>query len=192
MLEIILLLAFASILNLFPGLFGLNENMLAITNVMVAMGLGVPLIFHLRHLNAPFVPTGQQASQIMLRLAYIKHTDTVYELWCGDGRLIHKAAQMWAKKAVGYELSFLLVIYARLIGKWSWSAARIYRTDFWKKDFQDADVILCFLSLSAMQKVEDTIWPQLPKGARLVSNAFPFPRLPIEKQENGVYLYLKQ
>ena len=74
--------------------------------------LGLLLLFALflpgflraaRH-GAPFVPTSRATLKKMMRLAKIKHGERVYDLGCGDGRLVRAAAEAGAT-ATGYEVS---------------------------------------------------------------------------------------
>ena len=53
---------------------------------------------------APFVPTPNDVVRTMLQLAELKPGETVYDLGCGDGRIVLMAAQEFGAKAVGVEL----------------------------------------------------------------------------------------
>ena len=54
---------------------------------------------------APYVPSKPQVVQKMLEIADIKPHDVVYDLGCGDGRILIKAVEDFnVKKAIGYEL----------------------------------------------------------------------------------------
>ena len=54
--------------------------------------------------DVPYVPTPQEVVDKMLELAQIKNTDTVYDLGCGDGRIVVTAAQRFGCRAVGYDI----------------------------------------------------------------------------------------
>lgn len=51
-----------------------------------------------------FVPTPQQAVEKMLEMAQIKPGDVVYDLGCGDGRIVVTAAKKYGVKAVGFDI----------------------------------------------------------------------------------------
>ena len=54
---------------------------------------------------APYVPSKPEVVQKMLEIAYLKPNDVVYDLGCGDGRILIKAVEDFnVKKAIGYEL----------------------------------------------------------------------------------------
>jgi len=55
---------------------------------------------------APYVPSQSIVVERMLKLAYVKPTDTVMDLGCGDGRILISAVRDFkVKKAIGYELN---------------------------------------------------------------------------------------
>jgi SAM-dependent methyltransferase len=58
---------------------------------------------------APFIASPQPIVDRMLDLAAIKPGDTIYDLGCGDGRVLITAAQRYKAKGVGIELSKNLV-----------------------------------------------------------------------------------
>ncbi len=51
-----------------------------------------------------FVPTPKDVVNKMLDLAQVKKTDLVYDLGCGDGRIVVAAAKRFGCKAVGYDI----------------------------------------------------------------------------------------
>src|SRR3974377_2011162 len=58
---------------------------------------------------APYVPSPQPIVERMLELASVKPGETVFDLGCGDGRVLITAAQRYKAKAVGIEISQKLV-----------------------------------------------------------------------------------
>jgi len=55
-------------------------------------------------LDVPFVPTTQEAVEAMLKLAGLKKTDVVYDLGCGDGRIVIAAARIYGARGVGIDI----------------------------------------------------------------------------------------
>src|SRR5438552_7762411 len=54
--------------------------------------------------RVPFVPTDEKVVTAMLKLANVKEGDTVYDLGCGDGRIVISAvAEFKAKKGLGVD-----------------------------------------------------------------------------------------
>ena len=57
-----------------------------------------------RHILAPFVPTPQDVVDRMLKLAELKREDVLYDLGCGDGRIVITAAQDYGARGVGFDI----------------------------------------------------------------------------------------
>lgn len=140
--------------------------------------------------GAPFVPTSKKTMDTMFRLAAIRPKECVYDLGCGDGRFVRRAARMGAI-ATGYELSVPTFALAKLVTLPQNSRACIRCKNFWTQNYADADVIFCYLLQETMQKFERTIWPTLKPGCRVVSHNFSMNHVKPEEHENCVYLYVK-
>ncbi len=123
--------------------------------------------------GAPFVPTPMGAVEKMIKAAKLKKGDKVYDIGCGDGRIVHHASRDHEVNATGFELSPFVFLLAR-VRKIFWkSKARIVFGDFKKHDFSDADVIFCYLLPDTLAKLESKLSHELKKGARVISYAFP-------------------
>jgi methylase of polypeptide subunit release factors len=55
--------------------------------------------------EVPYVPTTAEAVQAMLKLADVKKTDVVYDLGCGDGRIVIAAAKTYGAHGVGIDIN---------------------------------------------------------------------------------------
>jgi cyclopropane fatty-acyl-phospholipid synthase-like methyltransferase len=140
--------------------------------------------------GAPFVPTSQKTLRKMIELAKIKKGEKVYDLGCGDGRLVFAAAKKGAN-AVGYEFSVPTFLWAK-IRSLIYPRSSIQLRDFWKQNYKDADVIFCYLLTDTMQVFKKKVWPQLKPGTRVVSHAFRMKDIQPVKKEDGVVLYMKR
>ena len=133
--------------------------------------------------GAPFVPTPMARVKKMLALAKIKSGEKVYDIGCGDGRMVYVAANDYGANAVGYELSPLVYVLAR-IRKFFWgSKARIDFTDFRFKNLSDADVIVCYLLPESLARLQKKLEAELKPGARIVSYAFPIGTWQVKHRE---------
>src|SRR5471032_1665865 len=52
-----------------------------------------------------FLPTPQEVVEKMLETANVKKTDVVYDLGCGDGRIVITAAKKYGCKAKGFDIA---------------------------------------------------------------------------------------
>jgi len=121
-------------------------------------------------------------------LADLQSSDIVYDLGCGDGRLIFRSAK-FCKKAIGYELSIPLYLFGKIRQLFNPKNAQIRYGNIWKQDYKDADVLFIYLLPKAMKQFYQEVWPTLKPGARVVSNAFQIHELKPIQREEKVYLY---
>src|SRR6266705_945804 len=54
--------------------------------------------------DVPYVPTTDEAVQVMLKLADVKKADVIYDLGCGDGRIVIAAAKTYGSRGVGIDI----------------------------------------------------------------------------------------
>jgi len=130
----------------------------------------------LKELRKPdilYVPTPPEVVDKMLELAQVKKDDLVYDLGCGDGRIVIRAAKKYGCKAVGYDIDPIRVkesrenVDANNVGH----LVTIEQKDIFKLDLSKADVITLYLLPSLNVK----LIPQLEKlkpGSRIVSHDF--------------------
>jgi outer membrane protein assembly factor BamB len=129
-----------------------------------------------REPDAVFVPTPQEVVERMLELAKVKRSDVVYDLGCGDGRIVVTAAKKYGCKAVGVDLDLECVRMSQENVKKHGVGAlvTIEKKDLFTVDLSKADVVTLYL-LPGMNR---RLIPQLKKlkpGARIVAHAFPIP-----------------
>lgn len=138
--------------------------------------------------GAPYLPTLRRQSEAALDLLDLKKGQTLYELGCGDGRVLKLAAQR-GLKVVGYELNPLLVVVAQLNTLRYRRRVKIVWGNFWKADLKDADGIYVFLLDRFMEKLGDKLKKNVSSGTKVASYAFEIPGETACRQKDGVYLY---
>jgi SAM-dependent methyltransferase len=134
----------------------------------------------------------------MLNLAQIKKAEKVYDLGCGDGRLVFAAEQAGAK-CTGIEISHPIYVLAFLRKVLTKKKTRLIRANIFKTSIKDADVIFLFLLPKLMERFYQEIYPTLKPNTRIISNAFQIKSLKpvqkINKKQNGqssIYLFVKE
>ncbi len=145
--------------------------------------------FRARWNQAPFIPTGKKTADVMFRFSDVQKGERVYDLGCGDGRFVRRAALLGAR-ATGVEASFLTSLLARIVCV-GVRGASIRFGDLWKGDYRDADVIFCYLLTTGMHRFEREIWPTLKPGTRVISNAFRMKDTKSLASSDGVHFYRK-
>lgn len=123
---------------------------------------------------APFVASPQNVVTEMLQLADLKKDEMLFDLGCGDGRIILEAAQKFGAKAVGVELDdgrykecVRKVQEAHLEGR-----VEVVHGDLLSLDLKRANVVTLYLLTSANERVKPNLERDLRKGARVVSHDF--------------------
>ena len=126
---------------------------------------------------APFVQTPLEVAKKMLDLSQIKPGEVLYDLGCGDGRLIILAAKDVGAKSTGIELREDLVERARTeIKRLNLEdKVKVIQGNFFDVNISDANVITLYLTSSANERLRPKLEAELKPGARVVSHDFKVP-----------------
>ncbi len=124
--------------------------------------------------SAITVPTPPDVVAKMLEVAGVSKDDLVYDLGCGDGRIVVAAAKTYGCRAVGYDINPRMIRQARgAVQKNGLERlVRIEQSDIFKLDLGDASVITLYL----LPEMNDRLVPQLKRlrdGSRVVCHEFP-------------------
>lgn len=137
-----------------------------------------------RNLLAPFNPTPASTVEIACDLLEIESSDIVYDIGCGDGRIVAAAARRGAKRCVGIELDNQLAARARRAVA-DWPNATILNDDARNVDVSDATKVFLYLVPSGIQAMKSTLRRLLHhNGARIVAYTFTIPGFEIAKTEH--------
>ncbi len=124
--------------------------------------------------DVPFVPTPAEVVAEMLRLAEVRAGDVLYDLGCGDGRIVIAAAKRFGVKAVGIDIDPVRIkesndnaAKAGLAGK-----VRFVQQNLFEADFKDATVVTMYLLTSVNLRLRPKLLAELKPGTRLVSHSF--------------------
>lgn len=123
---------------------------------------------------APYVPSPQAVVERMLEAAALKPGETVYDLGCGDGRILITAARRFRAKGVGVELSAELASqtleHVKRLGLQN--RITIIHGDLLEADVSPADVVTLYLETSSNARLKPRLEQSLKSGARVVSHDF--------------------
>jgi precorrin-6B methylase 2 len=125
-------------------------------------------------LDVPYVPTTEEAVAAMLSLAEVKKTDVVYDLGCGDGRIVIAAAKNFGAHGVGIDIDPQRIAEANANAKRVGveKLVRFEEKDLFQSDFKEATVVTLFLLSSVNMKLRPKLLAELKPGTRVVSNTF--------------------
>jgi len=126
-------------------------------------------------LDVPYVTTPYEVIDVMLELADVRPDDIVYDLGCGDGRLVLQAIeQRGAQRGVGVDLDPRRIEESKENARQMGLQDRVeFRVeDVFETDMSEASVVLFYLLTSVNVRLSPTFLEQLEPGTRLVSHAF--------------------
>lgn len=125
-------------------------------------------------LDVPYVPSDDRMVQAMLDLAEVGRDDLVYDLGCGDGRIVVTAALERGARGIGLDIDPMRIAEAmELAGN-----ARVehmtnfIEADLLEADFSDATVVMLYLLDLVNLELRPRLLEELRPGTRIISNTF--------------------
>lgn len=120
---------------------------------------------------AHFEATPAEAVDRMLDFAGIAPGDVLYDLGCGDGRIVVAAAKKFGIRAVGVDIDPARIAEARTHARQHGLEDRVQFLvgDAKTIDVSGASVVTLFLETDGVLKLAETLRAQLPAGARVIS-----------------------
>jgi protein-L-isoaspartate O-methyltransferase len=124
---------------------------------------------------APSAATPPDVVDRMLTLAGVGPADVVYDLGCGDGRIVIAAAQKFGARGVGVDIEPSLIARAEADARAAGVANRVtFRVqDAMTVDVSQATVVSLYLLAASNVKLRPLLTNQLRPGARIVSHNYP-------------------
>ncbi len=143
--------------------------------------------------EVPFVPTPDSVVEGMLKLADVKSSDTVYDLGCGDGRIVITAAKNYRAHGVGVDINPERITDATANAKKAGveQLVRFEENDLFKADIHDATVVTLYLLPSVNLRLRPKLLKELKPGTRIVSHSFDMGEWKPDKEEliEGRHIY---
>lgn len=126
------------------------------------------------YLAVPFVPTEEDTVEAMLSLAGVGPGDRLYDLGCGDGRIVIAAARDRDARGVGVDVDPLRIADAMEFAGWAGVEHMVdfREEDLFSVDVREATVVSLYLLQSINVQLRPRLLSQLKPGARIVSHAF--------------------
>jgi len=147
-------------------------TIISILLLLAAIVITIPIFFTTLRGGPPFVPTSMRAVRLMLKAAGLKDGDIVYDIGCGDGRIIIEAMRKYNVRGIGIERSLLVWLLAKLRQIILKSKAQLLYKNMFKVDLSDADTVFCYLLPNTINKLKEKFEKELKIGAKIVSHGF--------------------
>src|SRR6266568_4216349 len=127
-----------------------------------------------REPDVPYVPTRVEIVNAMLELGQVKKGDVVYDLGCGDGRIVITAAQKFGTRGVGIDINPVRVQEAQANARKAGVADRVkfIEQDLFESNISDATVVMLYLLPSINLQLRPKLFKDLKPGTRIVSHSF--------------------
>jgi SAM-dependent methyltransferase len=133
--------------------------------------------------EVPYVPTPEPIVRTMLEVADVNERDVVYDLGCGDGRIVVRAAERFGARGVGVDID------PRRIQECKTSALRAGVSDrvrfleqsLFTVDVAEATVVALYLLPWMNAQLRPKLLAELRPGARVVAHMFPISQWPADR-----------
>jgi SAM-dependent methyltransferase len=143
-----------------------------------------------------FATTPHKVVKEMLKLAEVNKDDVVYDLGCGDGRIVIAAARDFGGRGVGVELDKELVAESVKNAKEAGVAERVkfLEEDFFAVDLRDATVVALYLLPEMNARLMPKFLKELKPGSKVVSHMWEMgkwkPDMTLKAYNTTVYLWV--
>jgi SAM-dependent methyltransferase len=126
------------------------------------------------NLDVPYVPSPNAVVDAMLKLADVKPGDVVYDLGCGDGRIVITAAKSYGATGVGVDINPERITEARANARAAAVEEKVKfeENDLFKADIARATVVTLYLLPSVNERLKPKLLKELKPGTRIVSHQF--------------------
>jgi tRNA A58 N-methylase Trm61 len=121
-----------------------------------------------------YVPTPPEVVSAMLKLANVTKNDVVYDLGCGDGRIVIAAAKEFGARGIGIDIDPQRIAEANENAKQAGVTDKVkfMQADLFESSFSEATVVTLYLLPSLNVKLRPKLWKELKPGTRIVSHSF--------------------
>lgn len=136
--------------------------------------IGVTRVSAQVNLDVPYVPTPMDVVEAMLDLAKVSKNDVVYDLGCGDGRIVVTAAKKYGATGIGVDLNPERIKEANENAKEKGVEKKVkfYEGNLFDFDFSKASVLTLYLLPDVNLQLMPKILKEMKPGSRVVSHAF--------------------
>jgi SAM-dependent methyltransferase len=150
-------------------------------------------------LDVPYVPTKEPVLDRMLQMARVRPGDVLYDLGCGDGRIVIAAARRFGIRGVGIDIDPARIAEAQENARKAGVSDRVrfIQGDLFDADIRDATVVTLYLLPEVNLKLRPKLLSDLKPGTRIVSHNYDMgdwkpeqtAKLTVDGVEHVVYMW---
>ena len=173
--------------------------LLAFVLIGVAAVVGAQTSTTEKPLDVPYVPTKEPIVDRMLQMAKVKPGDVLYDLGCGDGRIVIAAAKRFGIRGVGIDIDPVRIAEAQENAKKAGVSDRVtfIQGDLFDADVKPASVVTLYLLPDVNLKLRPKLQSDLKPGSRIVSHNYNMgdwkpeqsAKLTVDGTEHMVYMW---
>jgi len=151
-------------------------------------------------LDVPYVPSKPEVVSEMLRMAKVTKDDLLYDLGCGDGRIVITAAKLFGTRGVGIDIDPERIKESRENAAEAGVShlVKFFEQDIFEADFHEATVVSLYLLTSVNLRLRPKLLTQLRPGTRVVSHNYAMDTwkpddsavVMVNDQSHNVYLWI--
>lgn len=146
----------------------------------------------------PFIPTSNAVLSRFAAVAKLKKGQKIFELGCGDARLLRFIEKKYGIIGEGYEIAPLVYFWEKLMNRLKKSRTRIYFRSLFSANLRDADVIFLYIVPLVLDRLARKVKKECKPGTLIVSEGFQIKglellrKIPNKGQANFPSFYLYQ
>ena len=127
-----------------------------------------------REPDVHFVPTPQEVVMEMLQMARVTKDDVLYDLGCGDGRIVITAAKVYGARGVGVDIDPVRIKESNENAIKAGVADRVkfIQHDLFEINLSEATVVSLYLLSELNLRLRPKLFRELRPGTRIVSHEF--------------------
>jgi SAM-dependent methyltransferase len=147
------------------------------SSIILIVSIGISCITGYSQEREPdvyYVPTPEEVVIEMLQMAQVTQNDIIYDLGCGDGRIVITAAKVFGARGVGVDIDPVRIKESNENARKAGVTDRVkfIEQDLFKTDISQATVVTLYLNSELNLQLRPKLFRELRPGTRIVSHEF--------------------
>ncbi len=152
---------------------GLKLSLIGIFSTLFLALLSMA-VFQERIPDVPYVPTPEEVVEAMLAMAEVNKNDVIYDLGCGDGRIVITAAKNYGCRGIGIDIDPQRIkeCHENANKAGVFDQVEFFQADLFETDFSKATVVALYLLTENNLRLRPKLLQELRPGTRIVSHDY--------------------